>query len=118
MQGCRKQGGWGALAPPVFGQTVNPISTRGADYTHHITTSPPGFSDLATGLHFPGIFPIFKSRDFLVRDLQDLYVAALYVPGPLHIFYVSTFCKRRFVIKEQIVLFRQVDFCWTLHLVN
>ena len=31
----------GALAPLVFGQTVNPISTRGADYTHHSTTSPP-----------------------------------------------------------------------------
>ena len=35
----------------VFDRSVNPISTRGgADYTHHITTSPPGFSDLATGL--------------------------------------------------------------------
>ena len=33
-----------------FGQTVNPISTRRADYTHHNTTSTPGFSDLATGL--------------------------------------------------------------------
>ena len=43
-------GAGGALAPPVFGQTVNPISTRGADYTHHSTTSPPGISDLATGL--------------------------------------------------------------------
>ena len=43
-------GAGGALAPPVFVQTVNPISTRGADYTHHSTTSPPGFSDLATGL--------------------------------------------------------------------
>ena len=27
-------GAGGALAPPVFGQTVNPISTRGADYSH------------------------------------------------------------------------------------
>ena len=34
MQGCRELGGWGALAPPVFGRTVNPISTRGADYAH------------------------------------------------------------------------------------
>ena len=34
----------------VFGQTVNPISTRGAEYTRHSTTSPPGISDLATGL--------------------------------------------------------------------
>jgi hypothetical protein len=31
----------GALDPPVFGQSVNPISTRGADYTDHSTTSPP-----------------------------------------------------------------------------
>ena len=30
-------GGGGA----VFGRTVNPISTRGADYAHHSTTSPP-----------------------------------------------------------------------------
>ena len=43
----------GGCSPPVFGQTVNPISTRGgADYAHHSTTSPPpGFSDLATGLN-------------------------------------------------------------------
>ena len=45
-QGCRKREG-----PPVLGRTVNPISTRGADYAHHSTTSPlPGFSDLATAL--------------------------------------------------------------------
>ena len=25
-----------AGSPPVFGQTVNPISTMGADYTHYI----------------------------------------------------------------------------------
>ena len=52
MQGRRKRGGWGALAPPPgFAPTINPISTRGADYTHQSTTSPPGFSDLATGLY-------------------------------------------------------------------
>ena len=44
------RGAGGALAPPVFGQTVNPISTRGADYTHHSTKSPSGFSDLVTAL--------------------------------------------------------------------
>ena len=45
-------GGLGKPPPPaVFGQIVNPISTRGgADYAHHSTTSPPGFSDLATAL--------------------------------------------------------------------
>ena len=35
----------------MFDRTVNPISTRGADYAHHSTTSPPKFSDLATALH-------------------------------------------------------------------
>ena len=38
-----------ALAPPVFGQTVNPISTRGADYAHHSNPSPPRFSDGCDG---------------------------------------------------------------------
>ena len=51
ITGPSQAGGLGGLAPPpVFGQTVNPISARGADHTHHSTTSPPGFSDLATGL--------------------------------------------------------------------
>ena len=43
--------GTSASPPPVFGQTVNPISTRGAYYAHPSTTSSPGFSDLATALH-------------------------------------------------------------------
>ena len=51
MQGRRKVEAWGALAPPMFGRTVNPISTRGADYARHSTTSPPKFSDLATALN-------------------------------------------------------------------
>ena len=34
--------GW-TLAHPEFGSSVNPITTRGADYAHHITASPPGF---------------------------------------------------------------------------
>ena len=32
-----------------LGQTVNPISTKGADYAHHRTTSPE-FLNLATAL--------------------------------------------------------------------
>ena len=34
----------------IFDRSANPISTRGAVYAHHSTTSHPGFSDLATGL--------------------------------------------------------------------
>ena len=45
-------GGWAgwALAHPEFGSLVNPITTRGADYAHHITASPPGFENPAAAL--------------------------------------------------------------------
>ena len=33
VKACRSRG----LAPPDFGRLVNPISSRGADYVHHIT---------------------------------------------------------------------------------
>ena len=44
--------GWArwALAHPEFGSSVNPIPTRGADYAHHITASPPGFENPAASL--------------------------------------------------------------------
>ena len=42
--------GW-ALAHHEFGSSVNPITTRGADYAHHITASPPGFENPAASLH-------------------------------------------------------------------
>ena len=46
LQGCRKRGAGGA---PIFGRSVNPISTRGgADYAHHITTCPPPLPDFQT----------------------------------------------------------------------
>ena len=41
--------GW-ALAHSEFGSSVNPITTRGADYAHHITASPPGFENPAASL--------------------------------------------------------------------
>ena len=43
-------GAGGAMAPPDFGRPVTPISTRGTDYSHLITTGTPGFSDLPTAL--------------------------------------------------------------------
>ena len=46
LQCCwnRDRRGGGAVAPfPEFGRSVNPISTRGADYAHHSTTCPPDF---------------------------------------------------------------------------
>ena len=41
--------GW-ALAQPEFGSSVNPITTRGADYAHRITACPSGFENLAASL--------------------------------------------------------------------
>ena len=41
--------GW-ALAHPEFWSSVNPITTRGADYAHHITASQPGFEIPAASL--------------------------------------------------------------------
>jgi hypothetical protein len=36
---------------PGFGSSVNPITTRGADYAHRITASPLGFENLAASLN-------------------------------------------------------------------
>ena len=44
-------GAGGAMAPPYFGRSVNPISTV---YAHLITTGTPGFSDLPMALYIHG----------------------------------------------------------------
>ena len=46
------------IVPPDFGRSVNPISTRGTDYAHLITTGTPGFSDLPAAL-----IKMSKARD-------------------------------------------------------
>ena len=50
MQACRSRGCHGLLALPDFGRSVHPISTRGEDYTHLITTWPFKFSDHPSAL--------------------------------------------------------------------
>ena len=52
-----------ALAHPEFGISVNPITSRGADYAHHITASPPGFENPAASL---------LCNNLLVRTLREL----------------------------------------------
>ena len=39
-----------AMAHPDFGRSVNPISTRGADYAHHNIACPPGFENVTASL--------------------------------------------------------------------
>ena len=38
--------GMPTMAPPIFVRSFNPISTRGADFAHHITTSIPNIFHL------------------------------------------------------------------------
>ena len=76
-QGRRKGGTLGALAPPIFDRTVNPISTRGADYAHHNTTSPLNFSDLATALTYVFyLYLNYKTANILVfvKKKLELFV--------------------------------------------
>ena len=42
--------GW-ASAHLEFGNLVNPITTRGADYAHLLTASPAGFENSAASLY-------------------------------------------------------------------
>ena len=51
-QGSAAASGWAgwALAHLEFGSSVNRITSRGADYVHHITASPPGFENPAASL--------------------------------------------------------------------
>ena len=72
IQGCRKRGGLGGFTPPppIFGQTVNPISTRGADYAHHSTSSPLGFSDHATALSINTALNVSKNDHLLTQPTQ------------------------------------------------
>jgi len=45
----------GAEASSDVGKSVNPISTEGTDYAHHINTAPTKFSDLPTALQHPTV---------------------------------------------------------------
>ena len=39
------------FSPPGIWESVHPILTMGADYTHHIIACPPGFENLAAYLN-------------------------------------------------------------------
>ena len=51
-RGVDPGGAGGAMAPPDFGRSVKPFSTKGTDYAHLITIGTPGFSDLPTALMY------------------------------------------------------------------
>ena len=62
-------GGQGGL--PEFGSSVNPITTKGADYAHHITASPPGFENPAASLLWPYGLWIFDASIFKVTEIAQ-----------------------------------------------
>ena len=62
--------GWAgcALAHPEFGSSVNSISTRGADYAHHITASPLVSENPAASLHRTQL--ISKNKNLYLQQSQ------------------------------------------------
>ena len=81
----------GQPPPPVFGRTINLISTRGADYAHHSATSPFGFSDFATALNdeylSPNLFiswPVHTAPDFKEEEK---------IISIQHVIWTCTYCS-------------------------
>ena len=65
IQGCRSWGCRGAMTPPDFGRSVNPILCRGTDCAHVITTGTPGFSNLPTAL-------LYKINFIITQTLHNI----------------------------------------------
>ena len=68
LEWCRLGGAGGAMAPPDFGRSFKPISTRGTDYVHlKNTTGTPGFSDLPTALSLKPVW--ISAKKHLLSDI-------------------------------------------------
>ena len=62
LRQCLLPGVSGSHAPsPNFCKSVDPISSRGTDYSHHITTCHPGLSDLPTALSW-GLINLVEAK--------------------------------------------------------
>ena len=80
--------GW-ALAHLEFGSSVNPITTRGADYAHHITASPPGFEIPAASLYIIAAHLLATLLDAVFNGLQRLSCSVLRVQLNHYSTYIS-----------------------------
>ena len=67
--------GW-AKAHPEFGSSINPITTRAADYAHHITASPPGFEIPAASLNMMGQDDLYYTPHLLSYSVHRTESAA------------------------------------------
>ena len=63
-----------AIVPPDLGRFLNPISTRGTDYAHHITTGSTGFSDLPTALKRNNLLHYLNMFLRISTQYRDLYM--------------------------------------------
>ena len=52
------------------GSSINPITTRAADYAHHITASPPGFEIPAASLNMMGQDDLYYTPHLLSYSVQ------------------------------------------------
>ena len=62
----------GACAPPLFGRSVNPISTRGCILSPPSTMCPPRFSDLATALSYESTLSNLSTKGKSKMESIDL----------------------------------------------
>ena len=60
-------GAGGAMAPPDFGRSVNPISTKGGRLCPSNNAGTPGFSDLPTALYYKSVRTV--TFDFKVTKM-------------------------------------------------
>ena len=67
MKRKKKLSGWAgwALAHSEYGNSVNPIPTRRADYTKYITTCPPGFENLTPSLELVSTVLLYPLLGYL-----------------------------------------------------
>ena len=82
--------GW-ALAHPEFGSSVNPITTRGADYAHHITASPPGFEMPAASLYtvWPSLHIPNPSNNIQFKNFEINFIHHLQILDSLLVYHTS-----------------------------
>ena len=85
VQACNKRGAGGARAPPLFGGSVNPISTRGGTLSPPSTMCPPDFWPL---LHAWSEVLL----KYCLETFQD-FLIQLDIKLPMHLLEMSIFSQ-------------------------
>ena len=83
-------GAGGAMAPPDFGRSVNPISTKGGTLCPPNNTGNTGFSDLPTALNYEDILILNKNCQ-IPQSNQTRYRTRAIITRGLYIFFTPFF---------------------------